>query len=134
MHRVDVLKSQLNEAQSLKGKSLVVLGACFMDYIAYVPRLPKAGETLHSDSFQKGFGGKGANQAVMAARLGCEVSMVSAVGMDGDGKGYITSLAKEKVDTKLIDRVRGQSTGLAMITVHQKSGGKQYCHLPQRFD
>ena len=51
-----------------------VLGASNIDLISYVPRLPFMGETLHGTKFQMGFGGKGANQAVMAARLGAQVS------------------------------------------------------------
>ena len=50
--------------------TICVVGACNTDLISYVPRLPQLGETLHGDDFQVGFGGKGANQAVMAAKLG----------------------------------------------------------------
>ena len=59
---------------------ICVVGACNLDLISYVPRLPSMGETLHGNRFQMGFGGKGANQAVMAAKLGGEVTMVSKLG------------------------------------------------------
>ena len=51
-------------------------------WCSYVPRLPKAGETIHGSKFSMGFGGKGANQCVMAARLGAKTAMVAKVGTD----------------------------------------------------
>ena len=48
---------------------------------SYVSRLPKAGETLHGNKFTMGFGGKGANQCIMAARLGCDTAMVAKASM-----------------------------------------------------
>jgi len=56
---------------------ICVVGACNLDLISYVPRLPSMGETLHGHRFQMGFGGKGANQAVMAAKLWGDVTMVT---------------------------------------------------------
>ena len=60
--------------------SLAVVGACNIDLIAYVPRLPKEGETLKGSAFEQGFGGKGANQAVQAHLLGAGVVFVAKVG------------------------------------------------------
>jgi len=60
--------------------AICVVGAANMDLISYVPRLPRLGETLHGSKFQMGFGGKGANQAVMAAKLGAEVAMITKRG------------------------------------------------------
>ena len=57
-----------------------VLGACNVDLIAYVPRLPKEGETLKGSAFEQGFGGKGANQAVQAQLLGAETLFISKLG------------------------------------------------------
>ena len=56
-----------------------------MDLISYVPRFPNEGETLHGSRFETGCGGKGANQAVAAAKLGCAVKMVGSVGDDAFG-------------------------------------------------
>lgn len=57
-----------------------VLGACNVDLIAYVPRLPTEGETLKGSSFEQGFGGKGANQAVQAQLLGADTIFISKIG------------------------------------------------------
>ena len=61
---------------------ILVVGSTMMDLIAYAQRLPEVGETLVGDRFQMGFGGKGANQAVMAARFGAPVAMVNTGGND----------------------------------------------------
>lgn len=100
---------------------IVVLGACFMDYVGYTERLPAAGETIAAKSFAKGFGGKGANQAVMAGRLGAKVAMVSVVGSDGDGKDYIANFKANGIDTRFVSQVAGEATGLAMIAVSEKA-------------
>ena len=62
--------------------SIAVVGSLNIDLIAYAQRVPGPGETVMGDRFAMGFGGKGANQAVMAARLGARVSMVGALGDD----------------------------------------------------
>lgn len=62
-----------------KGK-VAVLGASNVDLIAYVPRLPTEGETLKGTKFQQGFGGKGANQAVQAAKLGAKTVFITKIG------------------------------------------------------
>ncbi|MEY3714317.1 MAG: hypothetical protein RJB59_120, partial [Actinomycetota bacterium] len=61
---------------------IVVVGSTMIDMIAYSQKIPSAGETVIGDSFSLGFGGKGANQAVMASRLGAKVSMVNTLGDD----------------------------------------------------
>ena len=66
-----------------------VVGACNLDLISYVPRLPIMGETLHGSRFHMGFGGKGANQAVMAAKLGGDVTMISKLGQDVFGENTL---------------------------------------------
>lgn len=60
--------------------SVAVIGACNVDLIAYVPRLPMEGETLKGSSFEQGFGGKGANQAVQAQLLGANTTFISKLG------------------------------------------------------
>ncbi|XP_015767876.1 PREDICTED: ribokinase-like [Acropora digitifera] len=60
---------------------VVVVGSCMTDLVSYVPRLPKAGETIHGTKFSMGFGGKGANQCIMAARLGAKTAMVAKVSL-----------------------------------------------------
>ncbi len=59
---------------------ICVVGSAMIDLIAYVPRLPKVGETVAGTEFKQGFGGKGSNQAVMAAKLGAAVTIVARHG------------------------------------------------------
>lgn len=109
---------------------VVVLGSCFVDYVAFVDHLPQVGETMHSESFMKGFGGKGANQAVAAGRLGAEVAMVSMVGGDGDGADYIRELQRNGVNTKFVYRDMKESTGLALIMVDTKTSKNEIVICP----
>lgn len=106
------------------GPTIVVVGSCFVDYVAYVDRIPKIGETLKSSGFVKGFGGKGANQAVAAGRLGARVAMISAVGADGDGCDYVANFQKNGVDATHVHRHEGGATGLAMIFVDSASNNE----------
>ena len=96
---------------------ICVLGSCNLDLTCRTARLPKAGETLAGKSFQLAFGGKGANQAVMAARLGAQVSLVSCVGNDLFGDHALRNLLAEGIDVRHIRRDAGQPTGIAAIVV-----------------
>jgi ribokinase len=95
---------------------IVVVGSTMIDLVAYADRLPGDGETVVGTSYVTGFGGKGANQAVMAARLGAEVAMVNTLGDDGHGTAYLAQFAAESIDTTFIKRVPG-SSGVAPIWV-----------------
>jgi ribokinase len=97
-----------------------VVGACNVDMISYVPRLPRMGETLHGTGFRLGYGGKGANQAVMAAKLGAEVSMVGKVGADEFGRGAMASLAAVGVDISHVSVTEEAFTGVAPIMVDEQ--------------
>ncbi|HEX5449125.1 MAG TPA: ribokinase [Gaiellaceae bacterium] len=97
--------------------SICVVGAALIDLIAYVPRLPTLGETLHGTDFRSGFGGKGANQAVMAARLGAHVSLVSRVGRDSFGDEMIANLVAQRVDTSYVSIDDEAPSGVAPIAV-----------------
>ena len=77
---------------------VIVLGSLNMDLVVTTDRLPTPGETLKGAAFATYPGGKGANQAVGAARLGCEVSMMGRVGDDDFGQSLINILAMENVD------------------------------------
>lgn len=94
-----------------------VVGSTMIDMVTYAARPPAAGETLVGDRFDLGFGGKGANQAVMCARLGAEVTMVNAVGDDPFGTMAIDNLRAEGVDVRHVAVVAGASTGAAPILV-----------------
>ena len=95
---------------------IVVVGSTMIDQIAYADRLPDDGETVVGTSYEIGFGGKGANQAVMAARFGAEVAMVNTLGEDAHGSAYLEKLAAEGIDTSFVRRVPG-SSGVAPIWV-----------------
>ena len=97
--------------------SIWVVGSTMVDLITYGPRPPLAGETIFGDRFDLGTGGKGANQAVMCARLGADVTMVNAVGDDVFGTMTIEALRAEGVDVRHVARVEGASTGAAPIFV-----------------
>jgi ribokinase len=95
---------------------VAVVGSLNIDLIAYTKRVPSAGETVIGDRFQMGFGGKGANQAVMAARLGARVAMVGALGDDVYAEMTLDNLARQDVDAANVSRVGG-SSGVAPIWV-----------------
>lgn len=95
---------------------IVVLGSLNMDLIARSPRLPAPGETVAGSAFSTSPGGKGANQAVAAARAGGRVRMIGAVGDDEFGPALVGTLNGAGVDTGRIRRVPGPS-GIALITV-----------------
>ena len=94
-----------------------VVGACNMDLVSFVPRLPRMGETLHGSRFHMGFGGKGANQAVMAARLGADVSMIAELGQDIFGRDTLENFESVGIDTTHVHFTDEASTGVAPIAV-----------------
>ncbi len=99
---------------------ITVIGSINMDLVTQSPRFPKVGETLLGDGFNRFMGGKGANQAVAAARLGAEVVMIGAVGGDGFGYELLTHLEREGVHTDSILTLADLPTGIANITVAER--------------
>jgi ribokinase len=95
---------------------IAVVGSLNIDLVAYTRRVPGPGETVIGDRFVMGFGGKGANQAVMAARLGARVSMVGALGDDVYAGMTVDNLIAQGVDAAHVARVDG-SSGVAPIWV-----------------
>jgi ribokinase len=95
---------------------IVVVGSTMIDLVAYADRLPDDGETVVGTSYQTGFGGKGANQAVVAARFGARVAMVNTLGDDTHGDSYLERFAAEGIDTTFVRRAPG-SSGVAPIWV-----------------
>lgn len=94
-----------------------VVGASNIDLISYVPRLPVLGETLHGSRFSTGFGGKGANQAVMAAKLGASVVIVTKVGRDDFGDRTLDNFRRLGIDVDQVSQTDQASTGVAPILV-----------------
>ncbi|MBW7883664.1 MAG: ribokinase [Caldilineaceae bacterium] len=97
--------------------AICVVGSVNLDMNSYVTRFPKAGETMHGHRFTTGYGGKGANQAVMAARLGGRVSMIARVGDDIFGQDMRQNLANEGIDIEHVYTSAGLSSGVAVITI-----------------
>jgi ribokinase len=95
-------------------KPILVVGSINLDLVAVAPRIPVAGETVLGGSFQTFPGGKGANQAFAAARLGAPVNMLGKVGNDAFGKQLRGSLQAAGVDTSAIEEVT-TSSGIAQI-------------------
>jgi len=93
---------------------LTVVGSINLDLVARVARLPRAGETLSGTSFERFAGGKGANQAVAAARLGADVRMIGAVGVDGLADEALAGLVAAGV---ALEVHREGTTGIAVILV-----------------
>lgn len=100
------------------------------DLVAYAPRLPKLGETLAGTRFAVGFGGKGANQAVMAAKLGAHVSMVGMLGDDAFGRDYLDNFRAQGVDVTHVGVSSAASTGVAPIWVDERSGNNAIVIVP----
>ncbi|AKJ99267.1 ribokinase [Pseudomonas brassicacearum] len=99
---------------------VVVIGSLNMDLVTRAPRLPRGGETLIGQSFSTIPGGKGANQAVAAARLGAQVAMVGCVGSDAYGQQLRGALLDEGIDCQAVGVVEG-SSGVALIVVDDNS-------------
>lgn len=104
-------------------KKICVIGSSNIDQFSYISEFPSSGETLIGDSFETGFGGKGANQAVMAGLLGADVYMISCLGSDIFGDSTINNFIENNVNVDHIQRVR-VSSGVAPIWVNAKGENK----------
>ena len=102
-------------------KPIVVVGSINLDLVAVAPRIPRPGETIAGSTFQTFPGGKGANQAVAAARLGAPVSMIGKVGDDDFGLRLKAHLQDCGVNISGVSRVSGPS-GIALITIDHHGG------------
>lgn len=100
-------------------RRIAVVGSNMTDLVTSIIRMPAPGETLEAPAFAMGFGGKGANQAVAAARLGAEVMMVTKVGDDVFGQSTIDNLRNNGIDISHVGMVPGQSSGVAPIFVDE---------------
>jgi len=96
---------------------VVVLGSLNVDLVVAAPRLPAPGETVLGGQFAVHQGGKGANQAVAAARAGATVSMVGAVGADEHGEHALAALTAEGIDVGRVRRDGAEPTGVALVVV-----------------
>jgi ribokinase len=100
---------------------ICVVGSSNIDLTFRTPRLPRPGETLTGQAFHLGYGGKGANQAVMAARLGAKVTMVTKIGGDVFGDGTRRNYQAEGIDTSYVLTDTEQPSGVAGIVVNDSA-------------
>jgi ribokinase len=98
------------------GGTIVVVGSINVDLVVAANRLPAPGETVLGGTFSQHHGGKGANQAVAAARAGASVVMIGAVGSDAYGEAALAALAQEGIDVTRVRRVT-EPTGVAIVAV-----------------
>ena len=98
-------------------KMIAVVGSANIDMVVRLPRLPGPGETVLGGEFYTAAGGKGANQAVAAARAGGRVAFVGRVGADSFGREIRRNLSREKIDTSALRSTPGTATGVALISV-----------------
>jgi len=99
--------------------TVAVFGSINMDIVAYLERLPRPGETLHGQAYKFGLGGKGANQAVAARRLGGEVQLIGRLGADDLASAAERELAASGLDLSHLRRDTEGATGIALINVGQ---------------
>jgi ribokinase len=99
---------------------IAVVGSANVDLVARVPRLPLPGETIIGSEFLQAMGGKGANQAVAAARLGAEVAFIARVGDDAYGDACLHSYQEAGVNIEAVQRTPHTSTGIALIPVDDR--------------
>src|SRR6202045_5312282 len=100
-----------------KRPRIAVVGSANIDLTTFTNQFPKPGETIFGQSFDLGFGGKGANQAVASRLCGAEVFMVAKVGSDLFGPATIANFKKLGIDTAHVKKIDGVSSGVAPIFV-----------------
>lgn len=109
---------------------LMVLGSVNADHVLQVPSFPRPGETLMGRNYQVIAGGKGANQAVAAARLGADIGFVASVGDDAFGLNIIDAFKADGINTDFISITPNTPTGIAMIQVSD-AGENSICLAPE---
>jgi ribokinase len=108
---------------------ITVLGSINMDLVIRCAHLPQRGETIIAESVAEVSGGKGANQAVAAARLGAEVTMIGSVGDDAFADRLLENLEREQVDVSHVSRRSLCASGLAIVAV-ERSGENSIMVVP----
>src|SRR5919199_4505437 len=124
-----VATSGAGRATSRTG-AVVVVGSINVDLTVSAERLPRPGETVTGSTFSTGLGGKGANQAVAAARAGARTTMVGAVGRDAFGHLALDALRADGVDVSRVEE-QDSSTGVAHIRVDARTGENDIVIVPE---
>ena len=110
--------------------AVCMVGSSNTDLVARIDRFPTLGESLTGSDFSIGFGGKGANQAVMAARLGARVTVVTRLGRDAFGDAYLAHYRDEGVDVSGVARDDEAASGVTSIWVEAASGLNTMAYVP----
>lgn len=118
----------MSEFQETSPTEVCVVGSTMMDFVSYTDKLPAIGETRHGSSFEKNFGGKGANQAVQCAKLGIQCSFIGCTGGDVFGEEYKAEFRKLGI-RGVFQESSSSSTGIASITV-EDSGQNTIVIIP----
>lgn len=98
--------------------NLTVLGSINIDHVIRLTHFPRPGETLTGHDYRLVPGGKGANQAVAAARAGASTRFIACVGSDSQAELLVAGFAADGIDTSAISRIQGENTGVALIQVN----------------
>lgn len=106
----------------MKKPKILVVGSFVMDQIAETEVIPNEGQTVLGKSFHKAPGGKGANQAVQAARLGADVTMVGKLGRDANGKELIRTCEDAGINTEYVAYDENEASGCAVVLLEAKEG------------
>jgi len=101
-------------------RKIVVIGSSNIDFVMKMRRLPSVGETVTDASFVQAYGGKGANQAVAAARAGGSVSFVNCVGDDAMAEAMVAQYREDGIDTEFVFREHGVSSGAALVMIGEQ--------------
>jgi ribokinase len=100
---------------------IAVIGSTMMDVVSYTDKIPEAGETRTATDFHTACGGKGANQAIAAGKLGADVLMVTCVGDDMFGRRALENFTQHHVDARQVRVAAGVPNGVATILVEASS-------------
>ncbi|NPA36089.1 MAG: ribokinase [Chlorobi bacterium] len=101
-------------------KKILVVGSSNVDFVVKTKKLPSSGETFMGESFSFIDGGKGANQAVAAKRLGGEVYFMGKIGEDGFGRSVLNTLQREQINIEMVIVDKTKLTGIAVVTVNDR--------------
>jgi ribokinase len=112
----------LPSSQEWIAPKIAVVGSLHMDFIVKVETIPRVGETVLGSAFQRSPGGKGANQAVAAAKLGADVVLIGRVGADAVGRELLEAVKAQGIDGGYVLEDEGTYTGLALILVDEEGG------------
>lgn len=132
-----IMKPEMKERRSkqMRRPRILVVGSFVMDQIASTAVFPREGQTVLGESFSKAPGGKGANQAVQAARLGADVTMLGKLGRDANGQEMLRTMKEAGVDTSyvLYDEEKAFRLCRDHIGTDTRKGDKKQDHRDPRF-